>query len=157
MTDPVRRRLLVIALAAGGAGGLRTGPLATALAEGEVPRVGFEDAAAADAVEARYGTRTYAEATGRVLLAVDPRVGDGAIVPVSVESEQEAEEIAVVVEGGPAPLAAVFELPEGTEAYVSVRVRVRKESRVVALAKGRDGVLRGTALEVRARVPGFPD
>lgn len=61
---------------------------------------------------------------------------NGAVVPVSVSSKlPNTEYMAILVEKNPNPLAAAFNLPAGTEAQVSTRVKMGGTSNVHALVK----------------------
>ncbi len=155
--DRTRRRVVGATLLLGCAVAPVAGAMPGIPGADRANQVGFKDGTVGGAVERHFGTWTYAHRPDRIRLSVEANPRDGAIVPVVIESDLEAEEIAIVVEDGPEPLAAVFELPPGTEAYVSARVRVPKETKVVALVKKRNGTLHGVSQKVRARVPGFPD
>jgi sulfur-oxidizing protein SoxY len=61
---------------------------------------------------------------------------NGAVVPVSVTSKLgNTESIAILVEKNPNALSANFEIPAGTEAFVSTRVKMSQTSNVTALVK----------------------
>lgn len=61
---------------------------------------------------------------------------NGAVVPVSVKTSiADVTSIAVLVEKNSAPLSAVFNLPKGTLADVSIRLKMGKTSDVVAVIK----------------------
>lgn len=68
---------------------------------------------------------------------LSPEIAEnGAVVPVSVTSKiPGTEQIAIVIELNPNPLAALFMLPAGTEPMVSTRVKVAQTSRLHALVK----------------------
>jgi sulfur-oxidizing protein SoxY len=73
---------------------------------------------------------------GQISLTVPDVSENGAFVPVSVVcSLAGAQEIAIVVETNPDPLAARFDIPEGTEALVSTRVKISESGRVYAVVK----------------------
>lgn len=79
---------------------------------------------------------------------------NGAVVPVSVTSNiPNTQSIAVFVEKNPNPLTAVFELPEGTEATVTTRVKMGQTSNVHALVKA-DGKYYVTTKEVKVTLGG---
>jgi sulfur-oxidizing protein SoxY len=61
---------------------------------------------------------------------------NGAVVPVSVTSNiPKTESIAILVEKNPNALAASFDIPAGTDANVSTRVKIGESSNVFALIK----------------------
>jgi sulfur-oxidizing protein SoxY len=61
---------------------------------------------------------------------------NGAVVPVSVSSKApKTEFIAILVEKNPNPMAAGFNIPDGTEPSVSTRVKMGGTSNVHALVK----------------------
>ncbi len=64
---------------------------------------------------------------------------NGAVVPIKVASAiPGTQSIALLVEENPYALAMVTTIPEGTEAYVSSRVKMQKTSRVIALVRAGD-------------------
>jgi sulfur-oxidizing protein SoxY len=61
---------------------------------------------------------------------------NGAVVPIGVTSNlPKTESIAILIEKNPNVLAAVFDLPAGTEASVSTRVKMAQSSNIHALVK----------------------
>lgn len=61
---------------------------------------------------------------------------NGAVVPVAVSSTLAGvQQLAILVEKNPNTLSAVFNIPAGTEAMVSTRVKMGQTSNVHALAK----------------------
>jgi len=61
---------------------------------------------------------------------------NGAVVPVSVSSViPNTEYMAILVEKNPSPLSAAFNIPEGTEASVTTRVKMGGTSNVYAVVK----------------------
>lgn len=76
-------------------------------------------------------------ATGdQVRVTVPSTVDDGAVVPVSVESSlPDTREILIVVEKNPIPLAARVRIPEGTDAFVSMRIKVAESGDIRALVR----------------------
>ncbi len=61
---------------------------------------------------------------------------NGAVVPVSVTSNiAGTQSISILVEKNPNTLAASFEIPGGTDASVSTRVKIGESSNVYALIK----------------------
>jgi sulfur-oxidizing protein SoxY len=69
---------------------------------------------------------------------VAPAIAEnGAVVPVGVIASmpQRVESIAILCEKNPHPLAAIFEIPEGTFADVKTRVKMAGSANVVAVVK----------------------
>jgi len=61
---------------------------------------------------------------------------NGAVVPVGITSKvPNTESIAILVEKNPNMLAALFEIPNGTEPSIATRVKMRETSNVYALVK----------------------
>ncbi len=61
---------------------------------------------------------------------------NGAVVPVSVTSRLgKTESISILVEKNPNALSAAFDIPGGTEPFVSTRVKMGQTSNVFALVK----------------------
>ena len=79
---------------------------------------------------------------------------NGAVVPVSVKSAlPKTEQIFILVEKNPNPLAAVFNIPQGTEADVSTRVKVGQTCDIYAVVKA-DGKLYSTHRETKVTLGG---
>jgi sulfur-oxidizing protein SoxY len=61
---------------------------------------------------------------------------NGAVVPVAVASKiPNTENIAIIAEKNPAPLAATFDVMPGTDAYISTRLKMGQTSDVRAIVK----------------------
>ena len=61
---------------------------------------------------------------------------NGAVVPVGVISNiPKTESIAILIEKNPNPLAAVFDIPPGTEPAISTRVKMAQTSNIYALVR----------------------
>jgi sulfur-oxidizing protein SoxY len=69
-----------------------------------------------------------------IALSVPDFVENGAVVPVEITSRLPgAQEIYILSETNPFPLVARFSVPEGTEAFVSTRIKVASSGNVHAL------------------------
>ena len=81
---------------------------------------------------------------------------DGGKVPVQVHAPPAAdiERISILVEANPLPLISVSRVPPRGEPYVSLRIRVRESSRVIALAHGRDGRIYRAARDISVTAGG---
>ena len=105
------------------------------------------DALAADWNKAAFEGKTLQEALKALGAAAPANSADivmraadiaenGAVVPVGVESKVAGtQSIAILVEKNPSPLAASFDIPAGTEASVTTRVKMGQTSDVYALVK----------------------
>ena len=72
----------------------------------------------------------------RVRLAVPDFVENGSVVPVEVTSELPGSQtICVFSEANPFPLVARFVVPEGTDPYVSTRIKVAESCNIYALVQ----------------------
>jgi sulfur-oxidizing protein SoxY len=61
---------------------------------------------------------------------------NGAVVPVGVTSNiPKTESIAILIDKNPNLLAAVFDIPAGTEPTISTRVKMAQSSNIYALVK----------------------
>ena len=79
---------------------------------------------------------------------------NGAVVPISVTSKlPKTQEIYILVEKNPQPLTATFTLPEGTEPFVSTRVKMGQSTNVFAVVKA-DGKLYSTSKETKVTLGG---
>ena len=94
----------------------------------------FEGKSVSDAFKA-LGTGAPANSTAILLKAPDI-AENGAMVPIGIESKiPGTQSIALLVEKNPSPLAAAFEIPDGTEASVTTRLKMAETSNVYALVK----------------------
>jgi sulfur-oxidizing protein SoxY len=66
-----------------------------------------------------------------------PEVAEnGAVVPVTVESSlARTEQISILVDKNPTMLVSSFTYPEGTEGYLSTRIKMAQTATVIALVK----------------------
>jgi sulfur-oxidizing protein SoxY len=76
------------------------------------------------------------QASEAIHLTVPEIAENGAVVPVTVASTlANTEQIHILVEKNPNVLAANFTFPEGTESFVTTRVKMKETSLVIALVK----------------------
>lgn len=114
---------------------------------------------------AAFSMKTVAEAM-RALGAQSPAVSaaiqikapeiaeNGAVVPITIESKLPGtESITLLIEKNPQPLAASFNIPAGTEANVSTRVKIGESSDVYALVKA-DGKFYMAKKEIKITLGG---
>src|SRR5512135_202118 len=117
-------------------------------------------AAFADYQKTAFDAKTFDEAlkalgiatpenSDAIHLTVPEIAENGAVVPVTVESSiAGTQQVYVFVEKNPNVLAANFTFPEGTEGFVTTRVKMRETSNVVALVKA-DGKFYRAQKEVK--------
>ena len=80
---------------------------------------------------------------------------DGGKVPVQVHAPAaDIERISILVADNPLPLISVSRVPPRGEPYVSLRIRVRESSRVIALAHSRDGRIYRAARDISVTAGG---
>jgi sulfur-oxidizing protein SoxY len=79
---------------------------------------------------------------------------NGAVVPIGVNSAvPKTESIAILIEKNPNVLAAVFDIPPGTEPWLSTRVKMGQSSNVHALVKA-DGKYYMASKEIKVTLGG---
>jgi len=79
---------------------------------------------------------------------------NGAVVPVGITSAiPNTQSIAILIEKNPNMLAAMFDIPAGTDPSVSTRVKMGQSSNIVALVKA-DGKYYYAAKEVKVTLGG---
>ncbi|WP_296807547.1 thiosulfate oxidation carrier protein SoxY [Thiocapsa sp.] len=87
-------------------------------------------------------------------LALPGVVEDGAVVPVRVSSTlDDVEEIYVLVPSNPYPVAVRFEIPDGTEPFISIRLKLAETGTVYAVVRAK-GRLYSRVAETRVTVGG---
>ena len=137
--DPFRRRVLAFA---GGAGTLVVAVAAGLLRTGQAwaapwNKAGFESKAMADVMKS-LGATGAAESKDIVITAPDI-AENGAVVPIAVTSKlPNTQQISIIAEKNPFPLAATFDLSGGGEGYVSARIKMGQTSDVWAVVKAGD-------------------
>ena len=79
---------------------------------------------------------------------------NGAVVPIGVTSSiPKTESIAILVEKNPNMLAAVFDIPAGTDPALSTRIKMGQSSNVFALVKA-DGKYYVASKEIKVTLGG---
>jgi sulfur-oxidizing protein SoxY len=115
-------------------------------------KAGFESKSLADAMKS-LGATGAAESKEIVITAPDI-AENGAVVPVAVTSRlPKTQQISIVAEKNPFPLAATFDLAGGGEGYVSARIKMGQTSDVWAVVKA-DGKVYVARKEVKITVGG---
>jgi sulfur-oxidizing protein SoxY len=127
------------------------GLLSAQQAQAAVDGAAFEVKTLAEALKLLGGTL----ADSQDLSISSPDIAEnGAVVPISVSSKlPKTQEVYILVEKNPQPLAATFTLPQGTEAFVSTRVKMGQSTNVVAVVKA-DGKLYSTTKETKVTLGG---
>jgi len=150
--DPRRREVLktgggMLALAAA-AGILRPGE---SLAQ-EWNKAAFETKSVAETVKALGGG---ASTESKEIQITAPDIAEnGAVVPVSVDSRlARTQAIAIMIEKNPNTLSANFEIPDGTDPFVTTRVKMGETSNVYALVKA-DGKYYHAVKEIKVTIGG---
>ena len=127
--DVLRRSAAVTALISGGL-----------LCGREVQAAGEESAFVAesmqDALRALGGIPALVH---EIVLSAPDLAENGAVVPVTVDSHLPGtQEIFIVVESNPNPLVVRFTIPQGTEPFVSTRIKMAQTSSVYAVVRAQD-------------------
>ena len=102
-------------------------------------------------LELAFAARTFAEAIsalgGMPQLSKQisfelPQVAEnGALVPISVSSQlRGTRDILILVDGNPQPVAACFSIPDGTEAYAAIRIRLAQSGTVYVVVRTEEGL-----------------
>ena len=88
-----------------------------------------------DTVKAMGGA-TPAPSSQVVFFSTPDIAENGAVVPIGITSNvPKTESIAILIEKNPSMLAAVFDIPSGTDPSLSTRVKMAQTSNVYALVK----------------------
>jgi len=152
--DSKRRDVLK---AGGGAGVLALAAAAGLVKPGEAlaqewNKAAFSTKSVADTVKALGGTGTTE--SGEVQITAPDIAENGAVVPISVESRLvRTQAIAIMIEKNPNTLSANFEIPEGTDPFVTTRVKMGETSNVYALVKA-DGNYFHAVKEIKVTIGG---
>ena len=148
--EQTRRKFLVFAaaVAATAAGLLRAG----ATWAQSWNKAGFESKAVAEVMKS-LGAAGAADSKDIAITAPDI-AENGAVVPIAVTSRiAGTESISIVAEKNPFPLAATFDIANGSEAYVSTRIKMGETSNVRAVVKA-GGLYYTAAKEVKITIGG---
>ena len=143
--------------AGGGAGVLALAAAAGLVKPGEAlaqewNKAAFSTKSVADTVKALGGTGTTE--SGEVQITAPDIAENGAVVPISVESRLvRTQAIAIMIEKNPNTLSAIFEIPEGTDPFVTTRVKMGETSNVYALVKA-DGRYFHAVKEIKVTIGG---
>jgi sulfur-oxidizing protein SoxY len=105
-----------------------------AFAQQQWNKTAFDTKSVADTVKALGGSGSTESAA--IQLTTPDIAENGAVVPVSVDSKLPGtQRIAILIEKNPNTLSADFTIPEGTDPFVTTRVKMAETSNVYALVQ----------------------
>lgn len=153
-TDVKRRIMLKGSLAVGVLGvAAGAGLLTPRVVLAAWPKEAFAAKMMPEMLQALLGSDS-AQESGEIKIKAPDIAENGAVVPITVSTELAgASSIAVIAVNNPAPLVASYELGEGTEGFVSTRIKMGKSGDVVAVVKA-DGKLYSAKKEVKVTIGG---
>ena len=112
----------------------------------------FKQKAGADALQNAYGANATTP-SDQVKLKAPDIAENGAVVPLEVQTDMDAESIAILITENPSPLAITAEIPAGTKGLVKTRCRMGKTTNVTAVVKS-GGKLYTASKEVKVTIGG---
>lgn len=131
------------------AGWLRPGDVLAA----DWNKAAFETKSVDETLKALNGS-TPAQSKDITFFSTPDIAENGAVVPVGITSAiPKTESIAILVEKNPNTLAAVFDIPPGTEPSLSTRIKMGQTSNVLALVKA-DGKYYVASKEIKVTLGG---
>lgn len=115
-------------------------------------KAAFEAKNIADALK---GLGAAGGADSKDILIKTPEIAEnGSVVPVEVTSQiAGTQSISILAEKNPLPLLAVFEFADGTQGYVSTRIKLGQTSSVRAVVKA-DGKYYSAARDIKVTIGG---
>jgi sulfur-oxidizing protein SoxY len=143
--------------AGGGAGVLALAGAAGLIQPGDAlaqqwNKAAFETKTVADTLKALGGSGSTESA--EVLITAPDIAENGAVVPLAVESRlAKTQSIAILIEKNPNTLSADFDIPPGTDPFVSTRVKMAETSNVYALVEA-DGKYFHAVKEIKVTLGG---
>jgi sulfur-oxidizing protein SoxY len=150
-----KRRIFMKGTLAAGAVGVAVGAglLSPRTVLAAWPEAAFKAKSVDEALQGIVGSTQTAE-SGDIKIKAPDIAENGAVVPVTVSATLAGvSSISILAEKNPVPLTSSYELPEGTEAYISTRIKMGKTGNVVAVVKA-DGKLYSTKKEVKVTIGG---
>jgi len=151
----IRRRGIL--KAGGGTGVLALATAAGLLRPGEAfaqqwNKAAFETKSVADTLKA-LGSSGSTE-SAQIQITAPDIAENGAVVPITIESGiARTQTIAILIEKNPNTLSANFEIPEGTDPFVTTRVKMAETSNIYAVVKA-DGKYFHAAKEIKVTLGG---
>jgi sulfur-oxidizing protein SoxY len=154
MIDAKRRILLKGSLAVGAVGvAVGAGLLTPRMVLAAWPEAAFQAKSVDDALTALLGSASH-EASDKIQIKAPDIAENGAVVPVTVESDIEGiNSISIIAEGNQTPLIASFELGSGAVGFAATRIKMAKTANVVAVVKAGDNTY-SAAKEVKVTIGG---
>ncbi len=125
--------------AGGGAGMLALATAAGWIRPGEAfaqqwNKAAFETKSVAATLKALGGSGSTESA--QIQVTAPDIAENGAVVPITIESAiPRTRAIAILIEKNPNTLSAEFEIPDGTDAFVTTRVKMAETSNIYAVVK----------------------
>ena len=115
----------------------------------------FETHSLDDTLRALGSTAPAVQSKDVVFFSTPDIAENGAVVPIGVTSNVPGtQSIAILIEKNPNTLAAVFDIPAGTDPSVSTRVKMAQTSNVYALVKAADGKFFVASKEIKVTLGG---
>jgi sulfur-oxidizing protein SoxY len=116
-------------------------------------KAAFEAKTMDEALKA-FGGSAPAQSKDIAFVATPDIAENGAVVPIGVTSSiPKTESIAILVEKNPNMLTANFDIPAGTDAAITTRVKMGQSSNVYALVKA-DGKYYVASKEIKVTIGG---
>ena len=107
-----------------------------------------------DATMKALGGGTPSPSSDIVFFSTPDIAENGAVVPIGITSRiPNTQSIAILVEKNPNMLAAVFDIPAGTDTSLSTRIKMAQTSNVYALVKA-DGKYHVASKEIKVTLGG---
>jgi sulfur-oxidizing protein SoxY len=118
-------------------------------------KTAFETHSLDDTLHALGSNAPAAQSKDIVFFSTPDIAENGAVVPIGVTSNVPGtQSIAILIEKNPNTLAAVFDIPAGTDPSVSTRVKMAQTSNVYALVKAADGKFYVASKEIKVTLGG---
>jgi sulfur-oxidizing protein SoxY len=150
--NPIRRKFLRTgggALTLALAGGLARPRYAFAQ---QWNKKAFETKSFADTVKALGGAGSTESA--QIQITAPDIAENGAVVPITVESAlAKTQTISILIEKNPNTLSASFDIPDGTDPFVTTRVKMAETSNVYAVVRA-DGKYYHAVKEIKVTLGG---
>jgi sulfur-oxidizing protein SoxY len=151
----IRRRGIL--KAGGGSGVLALAAVAGLIRPGEVfaqqwNKAAFETRSFADTLKALGASGSTESA--QIQITAPDIAENGAVVPITIESAiARTQAIAILIEKNPNTLSANFEIPDGTDPFVTTRVKMAETSNIYAVVRA-DGRYFHAVKEIKVTLGG---